>query len=141
MKAVCTEVEPVERIDCGCACTPVVYHSEWDRLCKVLFGCIPPGMDSERQLPNIGIWKDGVTLEGIASAGVRLEEYSFTIEEDEDSDPKQSDVIFYNGRFYVIGEGKTVENPYLEIEPEVLWVFQDLESMNDVYSNLSWNIK
>lgn len=29
---------------------------------------------------------------------------------------------------------------YLEIEPVVLWVFEDYDSYNDVYSNTSWNI-
>ena len=141
MKAVCSEVSSVERDEYGRVCLPAVYRSEKDVLCRRLFGAIPPGMDSERQLPNIEIWEDDVILDGITSAGNELEEYSFTIAEDETTDPKHSDVIFYNGRFYVIGEVKTVENPYLEIEPEVLWVWPNLESTNDVYSNLSWNIK
>ena len=32
------------------------------------------------------------------------------------------------------------EREYLEIEPEVIWVYYDLESMNDVFSNTNWNI-
>ena len=35
-----------------------------------------------------------------------------------------------------VGEAK-----YLEIEPTVLWVYPDLESLNDVYSNTTWNVK
>ena len=30
--------------------------------------------------------------------------------------------------------------PYLEIEPEFIWVYPDFEVDNDVYSNLTWNI-
>lgn len=33
-----------------------------------------------------------------------------------------------------------INEKYLEIEPTVLWVFPDLESMNDVYSNVTWRI-
>lgn len=29
---------------------------------------------------------------------------------------------------------------YLEIEPEVIWVYPDYESWNNVYSNTTWNI-
>lgn len=34
----------------------------------------------------------------------------------------------------------SIRVPYLEIEPEVVWVYDGLESMNDVFSNTSWNI-
>ena len=30
--------------------------------------------------------------------------------------------------------------PYLEIEPTFLWVYSDFETMNDVYSNVTWKI-
>jgi len=30
--------------------------------------------------------------------------------------------------------------PYLEIEPEFIWVYPDFEVDNDVYSNLTWNV-
>ena len=138
-----SDVTAVEPVETGCVhkCAPPVYRSPMAILCRALFGAIPPGIISENQIPNVDIWKDGVTLDGITAVGNKLEEFSFTIEEDNDSDPKPSDVIFYNGRFYVIGEVKTVEDPYLEIEPEVLWVWPNLESTNDVYSNLSWRIK
>lgn len=33
-----------------------------------------------------------------------------------------------------------VEEPYLEIEPTVVWVYADLEAMNDVFSNTNWII-
>lgn len=33
-----------------------------------------------------------------------------------------------------------VEEPYLEIEPEVVWIYADLEAMNDVFSNTNWII-
>lgn len=35
---------------------------------------------------------------------------------------------------------KDISKKYLEIEPEVLWVWPDLESLNDVYSNVTWQI-
>lgn len=30
--------------------------------------------------------------------------------------------------------------PYLEIEPEIIWVYPDTQTDNDVYSNTIWNI-
>lgn len=30
--------------------------------------------------------------------------------------------------------------PYLRIEPEVTWIYEDLETSNEVFSNTSWNI-
>ena len=30
--------------------------------------------------------------------------------------------------------------PYLEINPEVIWVFTDWSAQNDVYSNTRWNV-
>lgn len=30
--------------------------------------------------------------------------------------------------------------PYLEIYPEVIWVYADMEADNDVYSNTTWNV-
>jgi len=137
-----TAVEPSE-IRCAPKCVPPVYLPPVAALCRLLFGVIPPGLDSERQIPNIGIWEDGVELESITPTGGQIEEYSFTIveEEDEDSAPKQADIIFYGGKFFVIGEVHTVENPYLEIEPETIWVYPDWAVDNDVYSNTQWNVK
>lgn len=34
----------------------------------------------------------------------------------------------------------SIRTPYLEIEPEIIWVYYDLESMNDVSSNTTWHI-
>lgn len=49
----------------------------------------------------------------------------------------ESNIKFEFERVYdEVGEAK-----YLEIAPTVLWVYPDLESMNDVYSNTKWNIK
>lgn len=31
--------------------------------------------------------------------------------------------------------------PYLEIEPEVIWVYPDWSAYNDVYSNTTWNVQ
>ena len=33
------------------------------------------------------------------------------------------------------------ELPYLEIQPELIWVYPDIESSNDVYSNLDWIVQ
>ena len=32
------------------------------------------------------------------------------------------------------------EEPYLEIEPTILWVYPDIENTNDVFSNTYWRI-
>lgn len=34
----------------------------------------------------------------------------------------------------------TINVPYLEIEPDLIWVYYDLESDNDVISNVDWFI-
>lgn len=31
--------------------------------------------------------------------------------------------------------------PYLEIEPELIWVYPDWSAYNDVYSNTTWNVQ
>ena len=36
--------------------------------------------------------------------------------------------------------GQIIPTAYLEIEPEVLWVYSDLEQYNDVLSNTYWHI-
>ncbi len=33
-----------------------------------------------------------------------------------------------------------LEPPYLEIEPQLIWVYAGLEATNDVFSNTNWNI-
>ena len=33
-----------------------------------------------------------------------------------------------------------VRDKYLDIEPELIWIFDGLEAYNDVFSNLYWNI-
>lgn len=33
-----------------------------------------------------------------------------------------------------------IEPVYLEIEPEIIWVYPNFESSNNVYSNTDWNI-
>jgi len=30
--------------------------------------------------------------------------------------------------------------PYLEINPEIIWVYPDWSAQNDVYSNTHWNV-
>ena len=113
-----------------------VFFSDKRLLCDGLFTPMPPGMDPEGQLPNVGIWKEGVEPDGnIADGGP----YTFVV--DSENPPKKSDVISYNGRLYIIGDVHTVEDPYLEIEPEVLWVYPDWAVDNDVYSNTRWKVK
>lgn len=34
----------------------------------------------------------------------------------------------------------SIRIPFLEIEPEAIWVYPDLESTNDVLSNTNWHI-
>ena len=35
--------------------------------------------------------------------------------------------------------GQIIPTPYLEIEPEILWVYPDFEVENYVYSNTEWH--
>lgn len=99
------------------------------------------GMDPELQIPNIEVFNNGVSAEDEMKIDGKLHEYTFTIEMEDGRTPKQTDVIFYDGRFYVIGAVETKVAPYLEIEPDILWVFPDIESVNEVFSNTSWNVK
>lgn len=34
----------------------------------------------------------------------------------------------------------SIRTPYLEISPEILWVYSDLEQYNDVLSNTYWHV-
>lgn len=87
----------------GCGCNPcqggvMVFRSVWDRLCQQLFGATPVGMDSEDQLPDIQIWKDGVVMTKDTYP------YSFRVlTPDGEVVPKPCDVILYKGKYYVIG--------------------------------------
>ena len=44
----------------------------------------------------------------------------------------------YLGDVLVFRKGQAA--PYLYIEPEVAWIYEDLETQNDVFSNTNWNI-
>ena len=44
----------------------------------------------------------------------------------------------YLGDVLVYRKGEVA--PYLEIEPEIIWVVPDLAVDNNVYSNTTWNI-
>ena len=88
----------------GCCCGDggavdqlVVFRSVWDRLCRQLFGAIPPGMDTDDQLPDIDIWKDGVALVDDSYP------FTFVVASDGEETPKKADVIEYKGKYYVIG--------------------------------------
>lgn len=35
----------------------------------------------------------------------------------------------------------SIRTPYLEIEPKLIWVYTNIESTNDVFSNTTWHIK
>ena len=90
---------------CGCKCscggdcqgTPMVFRSVWDRLIQQLFGVTPLGIDSEDQLPDIEIWKDGVELVDDSYP------YTFRVMSPAGIPPKPYDVVLYKGRYYVIG--------------------------------------
>ena len=45
----------------------------------------------------------------------------------------------YLGDVLVYRKG-TTPVPYLEIEPELIWVYTDIPADNNVYSNTTWNI-
>lgn len=83
-------------IDPSC-CTPRMFRSVWERLCRQLFGAIPLDMDAGAQLPNIDIWKDSVVRQN------DTEPYTFLVTTDEADSPKAADIIFYKGKYYVIG--------------------------------------
>lgn len=97
--AVCSDLTFVE--GGGCCCKggnpPMYFRSAWDRLCQQLFGAIPPGMDAEAQLPDITIWKDGVTLVDDSYP------YTFKVVSPSGQSPKPYDVVLYKGVYYVIG--------------------------------------
>lgn len=42
------------------------------------------------------------------------------------------------GDVLVFRKGQTA--PYLEIEPEIIWVIPDYDVSNNVFSNTTWNI-
>lgn len=85
---------------CACSCSPQTFRSVWDRLCRQLFGAMPPDMASEDQLPNIDIWKDGVAMTDDSYP------YTFVVTSDGEESPKPTDVIEYKGQYFVIGEVK-----------------------------------
>ena len=118
---------------------PGCFRTDKTRLCDSLFLPIPPGLDPEDQIPDVRIWEDGVEMESAYDNGKN--EFTFIIEEDGEGGPRVPDVILYNGQFYVIGEVHTVVDPYLEIDPEVIWIYPDWAAENDVYSNTRWNVK
>lgn len=93
--AVCTDILYVE--PGGCCKSRMVFRSVWDRLCQQLFGVIPPGMDSEDQLPDINIWKEGVVLVDDTYP------YTFRVMAPGEITPKPNDVVLYKGKYYVIG--------------------------------------
>ena len=33
-----------------------------------------------------------------------------------------------------------IHTPYLEISPEIVWVYDNVEAYNDVFSNTTWNV-
>jgi len=100
-QSVCTDLAYVEGGSgcCKCGNPPIIYRSVWDRLVQQMFGPIPPGMDTDDILPDITIWKDGVTL--VSEAGGS---YSFNVTTSDGTSPKPDDVILYEDKFYVIGD-------------------------------------
>lgn len=59
---------------------------------------------------------------------------------------KKGGVVFKADRLdgiecsFTYTDRQDISRKYLEIEPEVIWVWPDLESLNDVYSNVTWHI-
>ena len=45
----------------------------------------------------------------------------------------------YLGDVLVFDKGPAA--PYLEIAPELIWVYPDWSAQNDVYSNTTWNVQ
>lgn len=45
----------------------------------------------------------------------------------------------YLGDVLVYRKGET--HPYLEIEPELIWVYTDWSAHNDVHSNTTWDVQ
>ena len=92
---------PVGANGCGCntGCQggTMVFRSVWDRLCRQLFGAMPPGMNSDNQLPDVQIWTDGVAIIDDTYP------YSFRVLSLNGDSPKPGDVILYNRKYYVIG--------------------------------------
>lgn len=76
-----------------------MFRSVWDRLCRQLFEAMPPEMDPKEQLPDIDVWRDGVSL-------VDDDSYPlvFAVASDGIAVPKKDDIIEYKGKFFVIGE-------------------------------------
>ena len=136
---VSTDLSSLAQVKKCCESKQGCFRTDETRLCDSLFKPIPPGLDPEDQIPSIRIWKDGVEMESAFDDGKN--EFTFTIEEEKEGDPKRPDVILYQGKFYVIGEVHTVIDPYLEIEPEMIWVYPDWAVDNDVYSNTKWNVR
>lgn len=88
----------------GCCCNGnacvngvMIYRSVWDRLVQQLFGATPPDIDSEDQLPDIKIWKDGVELVDDSNP------YTFHVTTPDGEQPRPYDVVLYKGKYYVIG--------------------------------------
>ena len=92
-KAVSTDLAFVQHGPCGCPTG--IYKSVWDRLIQQVFGIIPPDMDADRILPNVRVWKIGVS---------RINETSFSVWDDGVTVPKRGDFIYYKGQYYIIGD-------------------------------------
>lgn len=78
-------------------CCGGAYKSVWDRLSAQLFGAMPVGMNGEEGIPDIDIWKDGVTMLS------DTEPFSFSVITDDSDTPKAGDIVLYKGKYYVIG--------------------------------------
>lgn len=108
MKAADTDIVFVEyRSKCHCPKGATVFRSVWDRLCRQLFGAMPPGMYPDGQIPDINIWEDDVELTGGPYP------YTFTVPPDGEIIPKPFDVIEYKEKFYVIKEVTASGSVYL----------------------------
>lgn len=79
---------------------PALYKSLWDLLCNQLFGPTPVVIDTSATFPDIQIWWH----QGTITMTETERPYTFTIEFESapSRTPEGSDVILYEGKYYVI---------------------------------------
>ena len=79
---------------------PALYKSLWDLLCNQLFGPTPVVIDTSSTFPDIQIWWH----QGTITMTETERPYTFTIEFESapTRTPEGSDVILYEGKYYVI---------------------------------------
>ena len=113
---------------------PALYKSLWDLLCNQLFGPTPVVIDTSATFPDITIWWH----QGEITMTQTERPYVFTIEFESapSVSPRSSDVLFYQGKFYVIGAAHSqsatlYECDYCEpIDASIVGVYAALAALN-----------